>query len=275
MPPTLRARCLLLGRIPVISICFFILRLFTMRPLAYAQSHGEPAPPGVSPETTAAIRQLISETIVEGQSYEYVRQLADTIGARLTGSENYMRSATWAMARFREAGLAHVHTEDWIIPAAWEPNVPATGRIRSPVDHTLHIYSAGWSPSTPESGVDGDVVYVPSLEPAVLESQRAKLKDAIAFLDPHSLSSALGLDTILAGMDLLRSCAPAAILFPSGPNGTESSNALNFSGEIDAVPEAQIGPEDALLIRRFLAQGTVRMQFAFANRIRRDTGFPT
>ncbi len=43
---------------------------------------------------------------------------------------------------------------------------------------------------------------------------------------------------------------------------------------IDAVPDAQIGLEDSLLIKRLLQHGPVSMQFSFANKIRSDVQIP-
>ena len=96
----------------------------------------------MSEETHAALQQLIGNSVLDGQAYEYDRQLADMMGPRLTGSANYMKAAEWAEQQFKSLGLKNVHTEEWTIPATWEPEGPAVGRIVNPVDHHLHIYSA-------------------------------------------------------------------------------------------------------------------------------------
>ena len=114
----------------------------------------------VSPETRSTVAHIIGDVMVNGQAYEYDRQLADNIGPRLTGSENYVHAVAWAQQQFKTLGLANVHTESWKIPATWEPETAATGHIITPREQTLHIYSLGWSPSTPGSGVKGNVVYL-------------------------------------------------------------------------------------------------------------------
>jgi carboxypeptidase Q len=152
--------------------------------------------------------------------------------------------------------------------------VPATGRIVKPVEHQLHIYSVGWSPSTPEKGVEGEVIHVASILPADLDGQMARLRGAIALLDDSSIGEKPTIDKIFAGLERLRSFSPAAILIPGGTNGTENLTALTFSGAIDSVPEAQIGKEDVSLLNRLLQSGPVTMQFSFENRIRRDVRVP-
>ncbi|HEV3151969.1 MAG TPA: M20/M25/M40 family metallo-hydrolase [Acidobacteriaceae bacterium] len=228
----------------------------------------------VSAETHAALQQLIGNSLLDGQAYEYDRQLADMIGPRLTGSTNYMHAAEWAEQQFKSLGLKNVHTEEWTIPATWEPEGPAAGRIVSPVDHHLHIYSAGWSPSTPKDGVKGEVVYVKSIAPADLDAQKAKLHGAIALLDDASLGEKPRIDEIVAGIERLRSFSPTAILISGGENGTETMTSLNFSGAIDSLPEAQIGAEDTSLMKRLLEHGPVTVEFSFTNRIRKAVKVP-
>ena len=227
-----------------------------------------------TPETSMQLRNLIGDTVLNGQAYEYDRQLADTIGPRLTGSANYMRAAEWAQEKFKSLGLSNVHTEDWVIPATWEPEGAAAGHITSPVNHLLHIYSIGWSPSTPKQGVSGQVVYVPSIVPAELDKQKDKLKGSIVLLDEASFGEKPRFDQILVAIDRMRSFGITAILSPGGPNGTETLTSLNFSGTIDPTPEAQIGLEDASLIKRLLDHGPVSVEFSFTNKIRKDVKVP-
>jgi carboxypeptidase Q len=228
----------------------------------------------ISPETRDAVRPLIGDSILNGKAYEYDGHLADMIGPRLTGSANYMRAAEWAEQQFKALGLASVHAEEWTIPATWEPEVSATGRIVKPIEHQLHIYSLGWSPSTPEKGVEGEVIYVASTLPADLDAQKATLSGAIALLDESSFGEKPTIEKNVVALDHLRSFLPAAILIPGGPNGTENQLALTLSGTIDSVPEAQIGKEDESLLRRILQSGPVTMQFSFTNRIRKDVKVP-
>ena len=227
-----------------------------------------------APETKTAVRQLIGDGILNGQAYEYDRQLADTIGPRLTGSENYMRAAKWAEEQFKSLGLSNVHTEEWTIPATWEPEGPAVGHLTSPVDHKLHIYSVGWSPSTPKQGVSGNVVYLSSMVPADIEKQKDKLKGAVVLLDKDTFGEKTSFTVILAALDKVYSYGPAGLLIPGGANGTESMTTLNFTGEIAPVPSALIGVEDVSLIRRLLEHGPVSIEYSFTNHIRKNVKVP-
>jgi carboxypeptidase Q len=258
----------------MIIVCLCVTLLFFAPTFAIAQSSDSGGSFNVSPETRDAARQLIGDSILNGKAYEYDGHLADMIGPRLTGSSHYMRAAEWAEQQFKALGLVNVHTEEWTIAATWEPDGSATGQIVSPVNHQLHIYSLGWSPSTAKEGLSGEVIYVPSLLPDALDAQKAQLVGKIALLDPASYGEKSPLQRLLGGLDHLRSFGPAAILTTGGARGTESLSSLRFSGAISPVIQAQIGLEDSLLIKRLLERGPVSVQFTLTNTIRQNVKIP-
>lgn len=243
--------------------------------IAFAQSSAGGPSFSVSPETRDIIRQLIGASTLDGKAYAYEGELADSIGARLTGSSNYMRAAEWATLHFKEMGLANVHTEDWTIPATWEPDGPARGHIEKPAVHELHIYSIGWSPSTPPQGVEAEVVYVKSIAPEELDKQKPQIVGRIAFADGATFGDKATVGPVLSALAKLQSFSPAAIVLNGGANGTLAESALSFDGAISSVPEAQIGKEDALLVKRLLQRGPVTMEFSFKNTIRSKVAIPT
>ena len=223
----------------------------------------------VSPQTRAHVADLIGDIMVNGQAYEYDRQLSDTIGPRLTGSENYARAVAWAQEKFHSLGLANVHTESFTMPATWEPEVPAAGKILTPRIQELHIYSVGWSPSTPASGVKGMVTYLRSMTVDGVEAQKDELAGKIILIDSKSFGDQPFSQTLKA-LDGLVARAPKALLLVGGPNGTETATALTFDGGILPLPAAQIGLEDAALIKRMLEHSPVSIEFSFKNRVRKN-----
>jgi carboxypeptidase Q len=237
---------------------------------ALAQSSPPPGALSVSNETREAVRQLLGDSLLNGKAYAYDEQLADGIGPRLTGSANYMRAVAWAVEQFKSLGVANAHTEEWTIPATWEPEGPAAGHIISPVDHALHIYSLGWSPSTPNDGITADVVYISSMRIDALDAQKDQITGRIALFDRRSFGDHPTIESELRGLHHLRSLSPIAILGTGGQKGTESESSLDFSGAITPMAQAQIGLEDSLLIQRLLTKGPVTMQFTLTNRIREN-----
>ena len=229
------------------------------------------APP-VSPDTHAAITKLVGEIMVNGQAYEYDRQLADTIGPRLTGSANYLHAVDWAQQQFKSLGLANVHTESFAMADLWEPETPATGQILEPRNQTLHIYSAGWSPSTPDAGITGKVVYLTALLPTEkLEEAKATLTGNIVLIDNASYGEHPAVGDLIKAFTLLNTLKPQAVLLTGQTNGGENATSITFGGHLANFPVAQIGREDSLLIKRLLDKSPVTVHFAFKNRIRPAT----
>jgi carboxypeptidase Q len=229
----------------------------------------------VSAETRAAVSRLVGDIMVNGQNYEYDRQLADTIGPRLTASANYERAVAWAQQQFKQMGVTNVHTEPFTMPAAWEPEVPAVGKMTAPRVQQLHIYSMGWSPSTPSAGVKGDVYYCSRMVPAG-SLDGAKIRGKVVLLDRASITGTAmaGLapfSQILDSFRKLHELGAQAVIFPGNTNGSESASAFTFTGELSPLPVAQLGREDELLIKRLLDAGLpVQVEFSFKNRIREN-----
>jgi hypothetical protein len=234
---------------------------------AFSQS-----PPSVSPDTRAAITKLVGDILVNGQAYDYDRQLADTIGPRLTGSDNYNHAVDWAQQQFRTMGLANVHTESFNMPALWEPETPAAGQILTPRIQNLHIYSYGWSPSTPNNGVTGKVIYLPAMLPLEkLESSKDSIAGNIALIDNASFGEQPPIGELIKAFTLLNTFKPTAVLFTGRANGAENASSLTVGGNLTSFPVAQIGLEDSLLIKRLLDKGPVTVRFSFKNHIRGAT----
>jgi len=229
------------------------------------------APPVVTPDTRTSVARLVGDILINGKNFEYDRQLADTIGPRLTGSANYEAAVVWAQQKLRAAGATNVHTEPFTMPATWEPDTPAQGKMTAPREQQLHIYSAGWSPSTPDGGVQGSVYYVEHLLPAD-KLDAAAIKGAVVMVDRASLAPADGgamqIGDLFAAIDKLAQLGAVGVIYPGSANGTQNASAFTLSGKISPLPIAQLGEEDALLIKRLLAAGPVAVEFSFKNRIR-------
>ncbi len=240
---------------------------------ALAQTPASPstAPP-VSPETRAAVSRLIGDIMVNGKAYDYDRHLADNIGPRLTGSDNYVNAVSWAVETFKSLGLKNVHTESFTMPALWEPDTPAVGNIIAPRKQALHIYSAGWSPSTPADGITGKVTYLKEIIPAdKLTAARDYIKGNIVLIDSASFGEKPSIGELIKAFSVLNTLAPRAVLLTGRANGTQNAGSISFNGQMAPFPVAQIGLEDELLIKRLLETGPVTVHFSFKNRVRPAT----
>ena len=232
------------------------------------------APPPISPETSASLDRLAGYVMLHNPSYEYDRQLADDIGPRLTASENYVKATDWAVAEFTRLGLKNVHKESWTIAASWEPAEFASGHILAPHQQRLHLESEGWSPSTPEQGVRGDIYYLANAgTDEVVKAQADKIKGKIVLIDEASFASAKDtpFGVLIDRLNLIASLGAIAQI--NGMGATQNVPSMlgsGYSGVLWPLPVANLGLEDTLLIRRLLEKGPVTVKFRFINAIHKQ-----
>ena len=109
-----------------------------------------------------------------------LQYLTDHIGPRLTGSPQLDRASHWTEERFKDAGLANAHLEPWQIPNAWTRGA-STARITKPVEQTLTVATAGWSPGT-QGPLRGPVVGLDVTSAEDLQPYKGKLAGALVLV---------------------------------------------------------------------------------------------
>jgi carboxypeptidase Q len=227
------------------------------------------AVPAAQPQYDAAAARRLSASILDsGRSRAYVTELTELAGPRLTGSETYARSARWAVARFRDAGIEHASLEPFPIGRSWQRG-SASGRIVAPVEQVLHVASLGWMPSTPAGGVEGDVAVVRDLTPDKIAAQ-SSLRGRIALMpDGEPYGNPYDRSRALRNIDArLRDAGAIAILSPDlEPDNQLSARWRGFDADLGALPAAQIGREDGRRIRQLLDDGPVRVALDVRNRV--------
>ncbi|MBR7784455.1 hypothetical protein, partial [Undibacterium luofuense] len=110
-------------------------------------------------QTAAWIRE---HALSDNRSYEILESLTTEVGARLAGSEADLRAVAWAEAKMRALGLDKVWKEPVQYPV-WQ-RLSELASVISPYPHRLQVTALGHSVSTPEGGVQADIVRVASLQ---------------------------------------------------------------------------------------------------------------
>jgi hypothetical protein len=202
----------------------------------------------------AAARQL-ADAARRGRALEYATELTTAVGPRLSGSAAYERAATWAAAQLTAAGIAPVAREPFTIPRSWSRATRATARMVSPIQEPIVLESLGWAPSTPDGGIEAEVIDgrggAASLRSGV--RGRVVLADANMPLDDDRRLQAAG---------------AAALLFAdSDPDNRLAARVRVFGGDLAPLPSALIARGDAASIRRLLKDGPVRIAFSYRNQI--------
>jgi carboxypeptidase Q len=185
------------------------------------------------------------------RSFQYLEELSDRIGPRLTGSPQDAQAGQWALQTMRAIGLQNVHSESWQLEKGWRRHY-ARCRLISPFPLDLIVASYGWAGSTPKRDmvagviqVDADALAAEVRKPAaawagkVLLASSKDPKQLPAFLASASEAGAVAV--------ILRDRRPGAALPHTGP--------LGFPARSTSMAVLDIVEEQEALITRMLNSG--------------------
>lgn len=222
-------------------------------------------PQASAPQPSAEVRQaaerLAGAVLVDGRSMDYLRRLSDGFGGRLSGSPAYERSAEWAAEEFRQLGLKDVRLEPFDLDNGWQRG-RAEARLVAPFERPLHVESLGWSPPTPAGGLRGEVVLVSDISADAIGKQAARLRGRVALLDMKAIFAQgtwKAYAQVIASQALFKDVGALAMLFPdSVENNVLNAFSINWGARLSPLPAAEIGMEDAKLLRRLLESDPAR-----------------
>jgi hypothetical protein len=117
------------------------------KPKAQATAVAAPAP---VLSDSVFIRKLFDEALTKGQSYENLRYLTGTIGARLSGSPQAQQAVEWGKVTMEKAGFDKVYLQEVMVPH-WVRGAKEKGEIissRKGKSIDASVCALGSSPST-------------------------------------------------------------------------------------------------------------------------------
>jgi len=217
-----------------------------------------------STEQQAIAARLAGSIVVAGHAFDYLRDLTDTYGPRLTGSPSYARAAAWAAETFKRAGVDSVAFEEVPIANGWERH-DAVSRIVAPLDRPLHVLAAPWSTPTLSEGVKGEVVVLKDLSTDAIRAQSYSIRGKIVVVDRAAFmkNEKFSWPTIVHAPDDLKKAGALALFIFGSREG--QAIAVSSGGTIDhlgsALPRAQLGHEDGLLLQRLAEKGPVTITY--------------
>jgi len=215
------------------------------------------------------IADRLTASVYGGPSMETLGELTDTVGGRLTGSPAYVQSTEWAAAKFRSYGIKDVKLDPFTIDATWQRGA-ASATMLSPMNRPLYVASLGWAPSTPAGGVEGEVVVVDDVTADVIRAHAADLRGKIILLDTTKIFAdgySKAKPKLDASWGEFQSAGVLAVLQPDrATNNVINAHGALWGTKLSLLPAAQLGMEDAKLIRRELAHGAVKIHLTIENK---------
>lgn len=224
-----------------------------------------PAPKSVPVAARAPLPDL--------RAHEIACSLTDEVGPRLAGSPGDAAAIAWGLRTMKELGLAHVRAEPVTVPA-WQRGAEF-GEIVAPFRHALALAALGGSVSTPEGGIDAEVVRVESIA-ALQALPDEKVKGRIVFYDKKMVrlpsGEGYGKTVDVRGVGAIEAAKKGAVASLVRTVGTSDARFPHtgamrpYPEGVPKIPAAALAIPDAELLARLLARGgPVRVRIALAS----------
>jgi len=201
-------------------------------------------------------------------AWDITEGLTTEIGPRAAGSEAEARARDWASAKLTALGFANVRIEPFTVRGY----VRGTDRARlvAPYQQPLAITALGYSGATPAQGIEGELVYFPTLD-ALKAAPAGSLAGKIAFIDhamrPTQDGSGYGVYGTARRQGPAIAAQKGAIGVVIRSIGTDShrtphTGTTNFPEGVAPIPAGAVSNPDADLIARIAARGGAPMRLA-------------
>ena len=222
--------------------------------------------------TKPALVKIAGEGLMDSHAFQYLTELSDDVGSRVTGSAQAQKAVEWGMAKMRAMGLENVHAEKWQLWRGWTRGT-AQAELLTPTRRPLHIDAMGWTGSTPAGGADGDVVTVNMFDLDGEIKNVSRLNGKVALVVMRGEPSKSFIQLFAQFGDFLHAAGRAGAIAVIGGQGGGKAEGMNLTHtgilgfNVDfAVPVVSMTSEDQGQLERYIARGlTPRVHFNVQN----------
>jgi len=222
--------------------------------------------------TKPALVKIAGEGMMDSHAFQYLTELSDDVGARVTGSAQAQKAVEWGVAKMKAIGLENVHAEKWQLWRGWTRGT-AQAELLTPIRRPLHIDSMGWTGSTPAGGVDGDVVTVNMFDLDNEMKNMSRFRGKVALVVTRGEPNKSFIQLFVQLGDFLRAAGRAGAIAVIGGQGGGTAAGMNLTHTgilgFDAdftVPVVSMTAEDQGQLERYIARGlTPKVHFDIQN----------
>lgn len=223
--------------------------------------------------TKPALTRIAGEGLMDSHAFQYLTELSDDIGARVTSSPAAQKATDWGVAKMKNIGLQNVHTEKWTLWKGWTRGT-AQAELLAPNRHTLTIDAMGWTGSTPQGGAEGEVVTANIFDLDNELKNLARFRGKIVMMKPEGDPKKSFWLIFAQFGDFIKALQKAgAVAVIGGQGGFKAegihlthTGILGFAADF-SLPVVDMTNEDQSQIERFLAAGkSVRVHINVQNK---------
>ncbi len=115
-------------------------------------------------EDEIQVKKIYDAALLNGQSYQWLDYLSNSIGGRLSGSKNAEKAVKWGEKELKDLGLDKVWLQPVMVPK-WERGNPEEAHIASSSGNVkVPICALGGSIATAKNGLTAEVIEVKGFE---------------------------------------------------------------------------------------------------------------
>jgi carboxypeptidase Q len=257
------------------SLFCLVLNLFFSVHVGFSAPGGTEPPSPAEDGTLKPLSAIAGEGMMESHAYDYLEELSDDIGGRVTGTPPAAKAIEWGIAKMKAIGLQNVHAERFQMSRGWT-RVSAEAEILLPVRHRMVGDSMGWVGSTPAGGVEADVVPVNMnrLDDEMKGNATNWAGKILLIVKKGEPSKDRYADFARFGPFLKAAYEAHAVAVIGGQGGSKSAGmnlthtgSLGFDTYYD-IPVVSMTAEDQDQLERFLERGKpIRMKINVQNRV--------
>src|SRR5215470_650687 len=211
--------------------------------------------------TMPSLVKIAGEGMMNSRAYQYLTELSDDIGARVTGSPGERKSEEWAAAKMKAMGLENVHAEKYTIWRGWTRGT-ADAKLLAPVSRPLHVDAMGWVGSTPAGGADADVVPVDLFNLDEEAKNLGRFKGKILLVQSKGKPKKDFIAIFADFGNFLKSLSSAGVVAVIGGQGGSRATGMNlthtgilgFDADF-AIPIVSMTSEDQGQLERLIERG--------------------
>ncbi|XP_062935707.1 carboxypeptidase Q isoform X2 [Cynocephalus volans] len=190
----------------------------------------------------------------QNRSYERLALLVDTVGPRLSGSENLEKAIRIMYQNLQENGLDNVHLEPVKIPH-WERGEESAVMLE-PRIHKMSILGLGSSVGTPPEGITAEALVVTSFDELQRRAPEASGK-IVVYNQPYVNYSRTVQYRILGAFEAAKAGALASLIRSVASFSIYSPHTgiQEYQEGVPKIPTACITVEDAEMMSRMASRG--------------------
>ncbi len=125
------------------------------------------------------LKDIYNSSLTNAKCYAWLEYLSNTIGARLSGSENAEKAVQYTKAQLETLGLDRVYLQEMMVPKWVRGEKESAYILDSNTKIPLPIAALGGSIATPKNGLTAEIIEVQGIED--LKKWGDKIKGKIVF----------------------------------------------------------------------------------------------